>query len=103
MKSLIALKLRLSVDTHEIRVYCLFKFSWVFVCLSSREKGMKNSGMNGDLNPDLCDAGVVLHKLSYWANWEQVTVWVDYKPVDAEIDDDNTGIFSTYLNCRYKE
>ena len=64
---------------------------------------MKNSGMNGDLNPDLCDAGVVLHKLSYWANWEQVTVWVDYKPVDAEIDDDNTGIFSTYLNCRYKE
>ena len=32
-----------------------------------------------DLNPDLCDAGTVLHQLSYQANWEMV----DHKPVDS--------------------
>ena len=38
-------------------------------CLSSSKKGLKNSGLNGDSNPDLCDAGVVLHQFSYQANW----------------------------------
>ena len=35
----------------------------------------------------------MLHQLSYQANWEQVITWGDYKPVEVEIDDDNTGIF----------
>ena len=58
------------------------------------EKGLKNSGQNGDSNPDLCagdsnpDLGAVLHQLRCQANWEQVVMWVDYKPVDVEIDDD---------------
>ena len=65
-------------------------------CLSSSKKGLKNSGLNGDLNPDLCDAGAVLHQLSHQANWEQVVMWVDYKPVDEEIDDDNTGIIHVF-------
>ena len=46
--------------------------------------------MNRDSNPDLCDAGAVLHQLSYQANWEQIVMWVDYKPLDVEIDVDNT-------------
>ena len=62
-------------------------------CLSSSEKSLKNSGLNGDSNPNLCDAGALLYQLSNQANWEQVVMWVDYKPVDVEIDDDNTGIF----------
>ena len=38
----------------------------------------------------LChDAGAVLHQLSYQANQEQVVTWVDYKPVDVEMDDEN--------------
>ena len=61
-------------------------------CLSNSEKGVKNSGLNGDSNPDLCDTCAVLHQLSNQANWEQVVMWVDYKPLDVEIDDDNTGI-----------
>lgn len=39
---------------------------------------------------DLCDAGAVLYRLSYQANWELVVMWVNYKLVDVEIDDDNT-------------
>ena len=47
--------------------------------------------MNRDSNPDLwVDAGAVLHQLSYQANWEQIVMWVDYKPLDVEIDVDNT-------------
>ena len=65
-------------------------------CLSSSKKALKNSGRNGDLNPDLCDAGAVLYQLSYQANWENVVMWVDYKPVDEEIDDDNTGIIHVF-------
>ena len=53
----------------------------------------KKSGLNGNWNPDLRDAGAVLHQLSYQTKWEQVVVWVDYKPVDVEIDYDNTGTF----------
>ena len=40
------------------------------------KKVLKNSGLNGDWNPDLCDAGALLHQLSYQANWEQVVMWV---------------------------
>ena len=52
-------------------------------CLSSRKKGLRNSDLNGDSNPDLCDAGAVLHQLSYMANSEEVVMWVDYEPVDV--------------------
>ena len=62
-------------------------------CFSSSEKGLKNSGLNGDSNSDLCDASAVLFQLNFQANWEQFVLWVDYKPVDVEIDDDNTRIF----------
>ena len=34
-----------------------------------------------DSNPDLCDAGAVLHQLSSQVNWELVITWVDEKPV----------------------
>ena len=57
------------------------------------EKGLKKSGLNEDSNPALCDAGAVLHQLSSQANREQVVMWVDYKPVDVEIRDDNTRIY----------
>jgi len=33
---------------------------------------MKNSGLNGDSNSNLCDTVSVLHQLSYQANWEGV-------------------------------
>ena len=29
-------------------------------------------------------------------NCEQVVTWVHYKPVDVEIDNDNTGIFHAF-------
>ena len=54
-------------------------------CLSSSEKGQKNSGLNRDLNPDLCDAAAASRP-----SWEQVIMWVNHMPVDVEIDDDNT-------------
>ena len=56
----------------------------LFECsLSISEKGLKNSGLNEDLNPDLCDARAVLYQLSYQANWELVVMWVDYRSVDV--------------------
>ena len=64
--------------------------------LSSSKKGLKNSGLNGDSKPGLYDAGAVLRQLSYEANWEEVVMWVDYKPVDVEIDNHNTGIFHVF-------
>ena len=60
--------------------------------ISSREKGLKISVLNGDWNPDICDAGAVLNQLNFQANWEQVAVWIDYKPVYVEIGDSNTRI-----------
>ena len=45
--------------------------------LSSSEKGLKNSGLNGYLNPEPCDAGAVLYQLSYLTSWELVIMWVD--------------------------
>ena len=56
--------------------------------MSSGQKSLKNSGLNGDPNPDFCVIDSVLDKLSHQANWELV----DYQPVDVEIDDDNIGI-----------
>ena len=38
--------------------------------LSSNEKGLENSGLDGDSIPDLRDAGAVLHQFSYQAHWE---------------------------------
>jgi len=35
-----------------------------------------------DLNPDLCDANVVLYELTSEANWELVVMWVNTKLVD---------------------
>ena len=57
------------------------------------EKGLKNSGLNRDSNPDLCDAGAMPCQLKYQANWELVVMWVDYTPVDVEIDDVHTRFF----------
>ena len=38
------------------------------------------------------------------ANWEQVVVWVDYKLVDVDIDNDNTGLFNSLIvSGRYPE
>ena len=65
----------------------------ILALLKQRRERSENSNLNGDSNPDLCDAGAVLHQLNYQANWEQVVVWVDYKLVDVEIGDDITGFF----------
>lgn len=46
--------------------------------LSSIEKGL-----NGDSNPELCDASAVFYQLSYQAYWEVIVMWVDDKPVDC--------------------
>ena len=57
---------------------------------------MTNSALNGDLNPDLCNVGAVLNQLSYQANWQLLIMWVDHKPVNVEIDDDNSRIFYVF-------
>ena len=72
-------------------------------CLSCSEKGLKNSGMNGDPSRDLCDASTVLHQLSCSVNWEQVVMWVVYKPVDVETDDDNTRICIWNAEWKWKK
>ena len=51
-------------------------FKWLEV----HEKGLENS------NPDLCDAGAMLHQLSYQANWELVVLRVNHKPVNSSIE-----------------
>ena len=48
--------------------------------LSSSEKGLKNSGLNRDSNPELCNASAVLYQLSSQANWE-IVVCIDNKPI----------------------
>ena len=53
-------------------------------------KQLRDKNKTGNSNPNLCDGCAVLHQLSYQVNWEQVVMWVDYKPVDVEIEDDNT-------------
>ena len=44
---------------------------------------MKHSSER-DSNPDLCDAGPVLHQLNYQANWELVIMWVNDKHLAIE-------------------
>ena len=44
--------------------------------------GLKKIKPERDSNPDLCDAGAVLHQLSYHANWGLVIMWVNNKPSD---------------------
>ena len=45
--------------------------SYVRNLSSCEEKARKIAGLNGIWTHDLCDAGVVLYKMSYKANWEQ--------------------------------
>ena len=42
----------------------------------------KKCRLERNMNPDLCDAGVLLHEKSYQACWELVIIWVYDKPVD---------------------
>ena len=44
----------------------------VYYLTKQERKGLKNSGVNGTRNPDLCEACAVLHQLSYKANCELV-------------------------------
>ena len=55
---------------------CIFLAVFFLRKLSSEKADLKNSGLNGNSNPDLCDAGAVLRKLSYQANWEPAVMWV---------------------------
>ena len=59
------------------------------------EKGLKNSGLNRDSNPDLCDADAMPCQLKYQyqSNWELVVMSVDYTPLDVQIDDVHTRFF----------
>ena len=50
--------------------------------LLSNKKCLKKSCTDGHSSPGLSDAGVVLYKLSYQADWELVVMWLDYKPGD---------------------
>lgn len=50
---------------------------------ASSEKGLKNLCLNEDSIPDHCDAGAVLYQSSFLANWQQIVMWVIYKPVDV--------------------
>ena len=74
----------------------------VNLIIAFSEKGLKNSGLNGDSNPDLWDAGAVPYQLGYQANWEQVVMRVDYKPIDVEIDDGNTGIVHVLSSAKMR-
>ena len=42
---------------------------------------------------ELCDAGVVLYQLTYWANWELVILWV--RNVSVEEEKMNMNIWNT--------
>ena len=39
---------------------------------------------------------IVVHGPKKRPTSEQVVIWVDYKPVNVEIDDDNTGIVRVF-------
>jgi len=54
--------------------------SFAILLKKQRNKDLKNSG----LNHDLCDAGAVLHQLTYQANSELAIMWVNHKLVDGE-------------------
>ena len=51
--------------------------------LSRSEKRLKNSGLNGDLNADLCNTSAVLCHLSFQANRALDIIWVYDKPLDG--------------------
>ena len=51
------------------------------VLSSNNKKDLRNSGLNGDSNPGLCDLGALLYYYSYQDNWQVVVMWVDDKPV----------------------
>ena len=42
----------------------------------------EKQALERDSNPALCDAGAVLHQLSYQANWELIIMRVGCKPID---------------------
>ena len=52
----------------------------------------QREGLDGDSKLLLCHAGAVLHQLSYQVNWELVVMWLDYKPVEVNVDDVYTRI-----------
>ena len=52
-------------------------------------------------NPDLCDAGPVLHQSNYQANWELVIMWVNDKHVDSGYMRSNQ-LIKFHLNCGWK-
>jgi len=72
---ILALELRINMNQHALRSF------WRY--LNSSKEVLDNSGLNGDLNPDVCDAGAVFGRLGYQAHWELVVMWVYYKPIDA--------------------
>lgn len=47
-----------------------------------KRKALKNSGLNADSNPELFDAGALVHQLSCQVSRELVVAWVDDKSVD---------------------
>ena len=55
-----------------------------------------------DSNPGLRDAGAVLQKLSYQANWELVIMRVNHKPVDSEYICDEINEISFELQMETK-
>ena len=63
----------------KIRVQFHFKSSNSLHNIRNLKKKTKE---NGHSSPDLSAAGAVHHQLSYQAHWEQVVIWVHYKPID---------------------
>ena len=64
-------------------------------CISSNEKGLKNPGLNGELNPDLCDAGAVLYQLNSQGNWE--LFYYDIHVLPSRISKNKTPLTSSIL------
>ena len=62
------------------RISRSYFYEWLFG--SEKFSGLSRNGPL-DSNPDLCDAGAVLHQLSYDANCELVIIWFYGKPVDC--------------------
>ena len=60
------------IKTYLLAFHILRKFRDSAPLRSCEEEAQKNSGLNGNRNHDLCDAGAVLYQLSYQANCELV-------------------------------
>ena len=58
-------------------IECIWWSQTFWRYLSNSEKGPKNSGLNGDSDSDVSDAGAVLHQLSYQANLQLVVMLFD--------------------------